>query len=96
MPKKKRRGVAPPPAPRKKKGVPQLSAVTAIPVTEAPRPTAVAPRPAPTPPPSRRATNAPGLDLAQEYSYVRHDLRRIAVVGGGIILLLVVLSFALR
>lgn len=35
-------------------------------------------------------------DFSPDYSYVRKDLRRIALLGGGILAVLIVLSFFLN
>ena len=49
-------------------------------------------------PASARAAAArrPYADYAAEYGYVWADLRRIALVAGGLLLLLIVLSFFIR
>lgn len=48
----------------------------------------------PAPPPSYKKRERGGFN--PDYSYVFKDLRRIAVLAGGLIALLIVLSFFLR
>jgi hypothetical protein len=47
-------------------------------------------------PARQRPAARPFSDYAQEYSYVVNDLRRVAVVGGGLLLALIVLALFVR
>jgi hypothetical protein len=46
--------------------------------------------------PVGQAAPAPPQTRIYDYGYVLRELRRIAIIGGGAMLLLVVLSFVLR
>lgn len=45
---------------------------------------------------TQRVTGTPKVDLAQEYSYVFADLRKIAVIAMAMFVLLIVLALVLK
>ena len=62
------------------------------PITSAPRAPSLAPRV----PRAKAVARRPFSEYREEYSYVRRDLRRVAVVAAALLAMLILLSFALR
>jgi hypothetical protein len=89
--KKQRQGARPAPEPK------PVSAAT---TEEAPAPTATAakksPIPAKSPAPQKGPKTQPGIRLAiPDYRYVRDDLKRVGILTGAVIVIIIILAFVL-